>query len=121
MGLDTHAARDPDGSLTPEDVEAFRALNAVLCECDGDTSFRGKVYASVVGSVTGVFLSEGWTSPDVVRRMAGALETCDPVAACAGESGVVPAEVVELGRFLRLCADPGARAGRRLTGPGDVP
>ena len=107
MGLDTHAARDPDRSLTAEDVEAFRALRVVLCECDGDTSFRGKIYTSVVGSVSGVFLTEGWTPPEVVRRMAGAMETCDPVAACVGESRVTPGDVVELGRFLRLCADRG--------------
>jgi hypothetical protein len=107
MGLDTHASRDPGLTLAPEDVEAFRELHVVLCECDGDTSFRGKIYTSVVGTVSGVFLTEGWTPPEVVRRMAGALETCDPVAACEGESRVSPGEVAELGRFLRLCADRG--------------
>lgn len=107
MGLDTYASRDPGITLTPEDVEAFRALRVVLCECDGDSSFRGKIYTLIVGTVTGVPLTEGWTPPEVVRRMAAELETCDPVEACRDEREVSPGDVVELGRFLRLCADRG--------------
>lgn len=107
MGLDTYASRGPDITLEPEDVAAFAAARVVLCECDGDTSFRGKIYTSLLTTVTGVPLVEGWIPPEVVRRMAAAVETCDPVAAAAGESRVSPDEVVELGRFLRLCADRG--------------
>ena len=107
MGLDTYAARDPAMTLTPEDVEAFRTARVVLCECDGDVSFRGKLYATVVANVTGIGLGEGWTPPEVVRRMAAALETCDPVEAAGGEYQVSAGDVVELGRFLRLCADRG--------------
>jgi hypothetical protein len=107
MGLDTHASRDREITLTVDDEEAFRSLRVVLCECDGDTSFRGKLYVSVVGEVTGVALGEGWTPPEVVRRMAAALETCDPVEASREEREVSPGDVVELGRFMRLCADRG--------------
>jgi hypothetical protein len=107
MGLDTHASRGRDTWLTPDDVEAFRTARVLLCECDGDTSFRGKIYTSVVGSISGVFLAEGWTPPETVLRMAAAMETCDPVGACRDESRVSPGEVVELGRFLRVCADRG--------------
>lgn len=107
MGLDTYASRGPELGLTDEDVEAFRGADVVLCECHGDTSFRGKLYVGVVSDVTGVALAEGWIPPEVVRRMAAALETCDPVEAARTETQVSAGDVVELGRFLRLCADRG--------------
>lgn len=107
MGLDSHASRGPELRLTDEDAEAFRRANVVLCECQGDTSFRGKLYVGVVSDVTGVALADGWIPPAVVRRMAAALETCDPVEAVRTEIQVSAGDVVELGRFLRLCADRG--------------
>ncbi len=48
MGLDTFASRGPVESLTEDDVAAFRAAAVRLCECDGDTSFRGKLYVRLV-------------------------------------------------------------------------
>jgi hypothetical protein len=46
MGLDNYPARDPDGTLLPEDEEAFRKAGIRLCSglfSDGTVSFRGKV------------------------------------------------------------------------------
>ncbi|HET8987534.1 MAG TPA: hypothetical protein VFN43_03395 [Humibacillus sp.] len=107
MGLDTLAARDPEISLTAADDEAFRRARVLLCECEGDTSFRGKVYAELVQEVTGVSLFEEWIPPEVVRRMAAQLEQCDPVDTAGHRYDCTPFEVVELGRFFRLCADRG--------------
>ena len=105
MGLDCWAMRGPDERLTPADVEAFAAARIVLCECDGDTSFRGKVYQLLLLEVTGVGLGyDRWVSPPVVRRMAADLEACDPVAVTVDER-VTPYEVLELRRFFRLCAE----------------
>lgn len=110
MGLDTLAGRTPDIALTESDREAFDRAKVLLCECEGDTSFRGKVYAELVEDVTGVSLFQEWIPPEVVRRMAAELERCDPVevaGAADGRYDVSPFEVVELGRFFRLCADRG--------------
>lgn len=107
MGLDTLAARDPDISLTEADDEAFRRARVLLCECEGDTSFRGKVYAELVEDVTGVSLFQEWIPPEVVRRMAAQLEQCDPVEEAGRQDDCSPFEVVEVGRFFRLCADRG--------------
>jgi hypothetical protein len=110
MGLDTLAGRTPDIALTEADRDAFDRAKVLLCECEGDTSFRGKVYAGLVEDVTGVSLFQEWIPPEVVRRMAAQLEQCDPVvvaAAAEGRYDCSPFEVVELGRFFRLCADRG--------------
>lgn len=105
MGLDCSAMRSPDQDPTPADVEAFAAARIVLCECDGDTSFRGKVYQVLLLEVTGVGIGyDQWVPPETVRRMAADLEACDPVAASTDER-VSPYEVLELRRFFRLCAE----------------
>ncbi len=105
MGLDTYAQRSPDEDPSPEDREAFRSADVALCECQGDTSFRGKIYVSLVLEATGVGLTQEWIPPEVVRRMAASLESIDPVAAVVGEPRVEPWEVLELRRFFRLCAE----------------
>jgi hypothetical protein len=95
--------------LSDEDREAFKRAHIRLCECNGDSVFRGKLYAGVVMRVTGVDLYEAWIPPAVVRSMAKKLEECDAVMAAALEnaSSIRPEDVHELARFFRLCGDRG--------------
>lgn len=107
MGLDCDAARAPEGGLTEEDLQAFREARVLLCECDGGASFRGEVYDLVVLETTGVSLRQEWIPPEILRRLAAELERAQPEQATALDTRCSPAEVVELGRFLRLCTDRG--------------
>lgn len=107
MGLDTYAARTPERELTVEDAAAFADAGVRLCECDGEPRFRGKVYAEVVEEVTGQTLYAYWIPPAVVRQMADDLDRCDPEEAVRRWVDVSPAEVPELRRFFRLCAERG--------------
>lgn len=114
MGLDTFAARTPKVELTEQDVEAFEAAKPELCGgmySGGWESFRGKVYDEVVRHITGVSLYELWIPPETVREMADAFDRCDPerVAEESEELSYAASsfEIVELRRFLRICADRG--------------
>lgn len=112
MGLETIACRAPGRRLSKADVAAFAAADVRLCECFGDTRFRGKLYTRLVREATGEDLPyEGMRAdPATVRRMADALERADA-------SGVsnrldepvdeVERDLKELARFFRLCADRG--------------
>ncbi len=113
MGLDTYAVRSPgDPSLDEADERAFQEAGIELCggmfSGDGG-SFRGKVYDEVVLEVTGVSLYQEWIPPEVVWEMAHALSRCDPEAVAAATGGgyhaTTAAEVRELARFFRICAD----------------
>jgi hypothetical protein len=115
MGLDNYASRSPDDvELTAEDVQAFETAAIALCGgfwSGGGASFRGKVYLDVVDRVAGVSLVEEWIPPEGVRRIAAALEDCDP-ARVAEESKedrypASESEVVELRRFFALCSERG--------------
>jgi hypothetical protein len=114
MGLDTYAARTPEGDLTEEDARAFDAVDVQLCGgiWSGDArSFRGKVYADVVERVTGVSLYEEWIPPETVRTMAEAFSRCDADAVAGELAGEVHAptaeEVRSLAVFFRVCAERG--------------
>jgi hypothetical protein len=114
MGLDTYAARSPEGDLTEEDTAAFDEVGVELCGgiWSGDArSFRGKVYADAVERVSGVSLYQEWIPPETVREMADAFARCDPEAVAREMSGDVHAptagEVSSLGTFFRVCADRG--------------
>ena len=77
----------------------------------GGSSFRGKVYMAVVRRVAGASLTREWIPPDEVRDITAAFERYDP-ARVADESTHDPypiseTEVLELGRFFRLCAERG--------------
>lgn len=111
MGLDTFASRSRgDVALTPEDERAFEDARIELCggmySGEGG-SFRGKMYASVVLDVADVSLFQEWIPPEVVGEMAAAFDRCDPERVAAEERDVTPAEILELRRFLHLCADRG--------------
>jgi hypothetical protein len=107
VGLDTFASRSAGRpTLTEDDEQAFDDAGLKLCGgiCSGsESSFRGKVYAELIAGVTGVSLYEQWIGPEVVRDMADALETCDPVQ--VAEPGTPPSALRDLGRFFRICAD----------------
>jgi hypothetical protein len=107
MGLDNYASRTPELGLDEDDEAAFREANVHLCECDGDSSFRGKLYVSLVLEVTGVALVSEWIPPEVVRRMAEVLAACDADAAVVDEQHATAGDVTELARFFGLCADRG--------------
>lgn len=114
MGLDTYAAPFPDGELSEEDLKAFGGADLQLCGgfSSGDPgSFRGKVYATVVGRVSGVSLYREWIPPEMVREMASAFAHCDPEAVARDMAGEVSAttasEIRSLGRFLSICVDRG--------------
>ena len=106
MGLDTYASRSPgDIELTADDQQAFEQAAIELCggmwSGVGDhSSFRGKVYVDVVDRVAGASLLAEWIQPEEVRGIAAAFERCDPAR-------VVEAEILELRRFFRLCAERG--------------
>jgi len=108
MGLDTLAQRGPDTPPTDDDLVAFDAAGVRLCECDGDATFRGKLYVDIVLEATGESLTQEWISPVVVRRMAGALECADPTilsAALGKPTPEVARDLRELRRFFRVCAE----------------
>jgi hypothetical protein len=114
MGLDTFAARSPEGDLHEGDEQAFDEVDLQLCggmHSGGAGSFRGKVYVDVVERVSGVSLYEEWIPPETVRGMAQAFDGCDPQAVeCEMASGVHPTtatEVRELRTFFRICANRG--------------
>jgi len=114
LGLDTYAARSPEGDLRESDVQAFDEADLHLCgglNSGGGGSFRGKVYSDVVEHVTGVSLHEEWIPPDTVRAMAEAFDRCDPEAVeseMAGEVYDITAlEARELRTFFRICAHRG--------------
>ena len=116
MGLDNYASRGPtDVELTAEDEQSFEQAAIRLCggfwSGFGGSSFRGKVYMAVVRRVAGASLTREWIPPDEVRDITAAFERYDP-ARVAGESSHDPypiseTEVLELGRFFRLCAERG--------------
>lgn len=114
MGLDTYAARSPEGDLTEEDAKAFDDVDVQLCGgiWSGDArSFRGKVYADAVERVTGVSLYQEWIPPETVRTMAEAFARCDPEAVARALADEVHSptvsEVRSLGTFFRVCAERG--------------
>ncbi|MEA3327836.1 MAG: hypothetical protein U9R53_11120 [Chloroflexota bacterium] len=82
MGLDTFASRSPeDIVLSKEDIQAF--TDAEISLCGGlfsgyGGSFRGKVYASLILSITGESLYAEWIPPETVHAMYDALAACDP-------------------------------------------
>jgi hypothetical protein len=101
--------------LTAEDEQAFEQAAISLCggfwSGFGSPSFRGKVYVSIVGRVAGASLSAEWISPEGMHDIAAAFERCDP-GRVAEESNDDPypaseTEILELGRFFRLCAERG--------------
>ena len=114
MGLDTYAARAPgDEEPSEEDRRLFEEAGLALCGGfnsghGSDGSFRGKVYSSTVEKVTGVSLYEEWIPPEVVEKMAGAFELCDPEAVAREDaSGPGVGEIQDLGKFFRICANHG--------------
>lgn len=115
MGLDTYASRTPgEVTLTDEDERAFEEAGIELCGgmFSGEgASFRGKVYDDAVTHVSGVSLYQDWIGPEEVREVADAFARCDPEAVQGELAGEVyattAAEIRELARFFKLCADRG--------------
>ena len=115
MGLDTYASRSQeDVELTAEDEAAFEQAAIQLCGgmwSGGGASFRGKVYLDVVERVAAASLMEAWIPPEQVRDIAAAFDRCEPTQVAeemkGGRYAVVAAEILELRRFFRLCAERG--------------
>ena len=116
MGLDNIISRTPEETtLSPEDARALTESGISLCGgmfSDGVTSFRGKIYSTFVGEITGVSLYQEWIPPETLAEMADALAKVDPETIGAqldlGEhSTPSPGEVYDLQRLFRLCADRG--------------
>jgi hypothetical protein len=115
MGLDTFASRSPgEVVLTGADQQAFEEAAIELCggfwSGVGDrSSFRGKVYLTVVDRVAGAQLTDEWLPPETVRRISAAFDRCDPdrvVEQSANDARPVSRfEVLELRRFFDLCAE----------------
>jgi len=113
MGLDTFASRSPeDISLSEDDIQAFTDADIFLCggifSGEGG-SFRGKMYASLILSITGESLYAEWTPPETVREMYAALAACDPQDAVdsLGYPDHPPADVNELRKFFKVCSERG--------------
>jgi len=72
MGLDTFASRSPEDIILSEgDLQAFTDAHISLCGglfSGNGGSFRGKVYASLVSSITGESLYAEWLPPETVPR-----------------------------------------------------
>jgi hypothetical protein len=115
MGLDNYPARDPQGTLLPEDEEAFRKAGIQLCGglfSDGEVSFRGGVYNKLVERVTGVSLYQEWIPPETVREMAAKLCVRNPeelAQMLVGEDYTEEdvREVESLQRHFLICAQRG--------------
>jgi len=113
MGLDTFASRSPEEIiLSEEDIQAFNDAEIFLCgglfSGEGG-SFRGKVYASLVLSITDESLYAEWLSPETVRAMYEALAACDPQDAVDGlrYPDHPPEDVIELRKFFKVCSKRG--------------
>jgi hypothetical protein len=114
LGLDTFAARTPEGKLTEEDVRAFESADIDLCGgiySDGMVSFRGKVYADAIDLVSGVNIYEQWIPPEEVRAIADAFDRSDPEdverRTADDHYSVTSSEVRQLTDFFDICRDRG--------------
>ena len=118
MGLDNFASRSPDDIvLTQADEEAFEAsgLELVGGILSGDSSsFRGKVYASLVLEVTGESLYDQWLPPETVRRMSAALAEHTPAELVVIQHRAPPVwappperQMADLQQFFAICAERG--------------
>jgi hypothetical protein len=115
MGLDNYPARDPEGTLLPEDKEAFRESGIRLCGglfSDGTVSFRGEVYNDLVKQVTEVSLYQEWIPPETVQEMAAELSLRSPkelarILMGGGHTEEHVREMKDLQRFFQVCAKRG--------------
>ena len=113
MGLDTFASRSPeDIILSEEDIQAFNDAEISLCGgifSGNGGSFRGKVYASLMLSITGEGLYQEWIPPETVRAMCEAMAACDPQDAVdeLGYPDHPPEDVIELRKFFEVCSERG--------------
>ena len=112
MGLDTFASRSEDiAELSAADIKAFENENINLCEglfTEGEASFRGKVYATVVLEISGFSLFEYWIPPETVYDMWQAFEDCDPEEYAKNNPGIRnsdPNSINELRKFFEVCAE----------------
>ena len=113
MGLDVYAQPGPDQELTQDDERAFAAADIELCGgvfSGPSDSFRGKVYDSLVGAITGESLYQEWIPPERVKKMYEALVRCDPQEFDDDHDhrfGDVEEAVANLRKFLGVCAERG--------------
>ena len=115
MGLDCYASRSLDDlELTEEDERAFE--EAELCLCGGvlsgsESSFRGKVYASLVRDATGIDIYQDLTpeqTAELSRRLDAVSAEQLSAMSASSASGPHPPEVcASLQRFFRICAERG--------------
>jgi len=77
--------------------------------CGDGGSFRGRVYASLMLSITGESLYAEWLPPETVRAMYEALMACYPQDAVdeLAYPDHPPADVIELRKFFKVCSERG--------------
>ena len=113
MGLDVYAQRGPGQDLTKEDERAFEAAEIELCGgllSGAAGSFRGKVYAGLVHSITGESLYQEWIPAERVKAMHEALLGCEPQEfedLHDERFADVEEAVAQLREFFRVCAERG--------------
>jgi len=134
MGLDTYASRiavnffdpdldadavDEDFGCTEEDLAALRRAEEECERWDGACLFggnyvRGKLYTYLIEHITGQSLYQPWIPPEVVWKMAEALDGCDPAEAIRTYRATDPpyaewdvSVVRQLRQFFRVCAKRG--------------
>lgn len=102
MGLDTYAVIPSSDSVAPN--EKFKGINlcgGLMSGGNGSSSFRGKVYASIVKEITDVDLYQEKIDNVTVGIMAEKLE------AAARTSFSYSTEVRHLAKWFRVAADEG--------------
>ena len=121
MGLDTYASRAAgDVELTDEDERAFEEAAPQLCGgivSGAMSSFRGKIYDTLILEATGYSLYEEWIAPEMVKAMSAKLGAYAPAQLAAVSEKVDgdfdpkrahgAAECAELQKFFRICAERG--------------
>ena len=107
MGLDNFWVMPYDKSEPPA-VELNPPLCGGILSGASSNSFRGKVYANLIKTVTGVSLYEEEIPNEEVKRMADKLEAFDPCDGVIGERRIfAPDEVRSLVKSFRYHADLG--------------
>lgn len=110
MGLDSYWEL-ADGSPEPVFLPPLN-LCAGLFSGNGQGSFRGKVYAELIESASGVSIHEEYLDNDSVCQIADGLDTAPweefRAAECVTQWDIGPNEFRDLRRMFRAYADAGA-------------
>jgi len=119
MGLDNFASQVPDDLvLSEEDEKAFEEAGIELCGgiiSGGGSSFRGKVYDTLIEKVTNISLYSKWLCPETVKLISQRLSKYTPeelftirknMHLLRGSTGTAK-EMANLQKFFQVCAERG--------------